>query len=86
MTYTATITSQGQVTIPKALREMFDLHNGSKLVFTVSREGITVEKVKALHQLHTLIDRKNSGIDVVNLIKETRREVANKKSQQYDIS
>ena len=35
----ATITSKGQVTIPKAVRDMLDLHKGDKIHFLVTKKG-----------------------------------------------
>jgi AbrB family looped-hinge helix DNA binding protein len=34
-----TVTSKGQVTIPKRLRDSLDLHPGSKVVFEVNEDG-----------------------------------------------
>lgn len=35
----ATITSKGQITLPKALRDDFDLHEGAKLIFVKKDDG-----------------------------------------------
>jgi|GEM_PF-188711 len=43
----AAITSKGQVTIPKKVRELFDLHTGDKIEFVFEKEGaVTVRPVK----------------------------------------
>ena len=36
---TATITSKGQITIPKEIRELLDLHNGDRISFIVHESG-----------------------------------------------
>jgi AbrB family looped-hinge helix DNA binding protein len=36
---TATITSKGQITIPKMVRDALHLHSGDKLEFIVSQDG-----------------------------------------------
>ncbi len=36
---TATITSKGQITIPKDIREQLDLHTGDKLSFVADDDG-----------------------------------------------
>ncbi len=36
---TATLTSKGQITIPKKIREQLLLHTGDKLDFTLTAEG-----------------------------------------------
>ena len=35
----ATITSKGQITIPKSIRSLLDLHSGDKINFLVSESG-----------------------------------------------
>ena len=35
----ATITSKGQITIPKAIRDSLLLHNGDKVDFTITERG-----------------------------------------------
>ena len=40
----AKITSKGQVTIPKSVREALDLHEGDELVFRVERSRAVVAK------------------------------------------
>jgi AbrB family looped-hinge helix DNA binding protein len=41
----ATVTSKGQVTIPKALRDQFGITSGSKLDFVAGPDGIHVRRV-----------------------------------------
>ncbi len=35
----ATVTSKGQVTVPKAIRERLDIHEGDRLEFSIDEEG-----------------------------------------------
>ena len=47
MTVTATLTSKGQVTIPKAIRELLDLATRDLLVFTVRKpKEVVVTSIK----------------------------------------
>lgn len=47
MTVTATITSKGQVTIPKAIRDLLDLASSDLLVFTVTKaKEVVVTPIK----------------------------------------
>lgn len=39
MTLTATVTSKGQLTLPKPLRDAFRLRAGSRVVFTLNEDG-----------------------------------------------
>lgn len=45
MTTTATLTSKGQITIPKKLREKLDLQKGDKLVLVEENGNIILRKV-----------------------------------------
>ena len=36
----ATITSKGQITIPKAIRTLLDLHSGDKINFLLEESGV----------------------------------------------
>jgi antitoxin PrlF len=40
----ARLTSKGQITIPKAVREALDLHEGDELLFRVERKQAVVAK------------------------------------------
>jgi antitoxin PrlF len=44
MDVAARLTSKGQVTIPKAVREALDLHEGDEVVFRVERKRAVVAK------------------------------------------
>lgn len=44
MESTARLTSKGQVTIPKAVRDALDLHEGDEVVFRVERRRAVVAK------------------------------------------
>ena len=47
MTYTATITQKGQVTIPVAIRNSLGLQASSKLIFSIDNENILAQPVKS---------------------------------------
>lgn len=44
MDTTARVTSKGQVTIPKSVRDALDLHEGDELLFRVERSRAVVAK------------------------------------------
>lgn len=41
----AKVTQKGQITIPKAIREMLDVENGGSVVFVVDKDGIKLQGV-----------------------------------------
>jgi antitoxin PrlF len=45
MDTTARVTSKGQVTIPKSVRDALDLHEGDELLFRVERSRAVVAKI-----------------------------------------
>lgn len=46
---TSTITSKGQTTIPKEIRDRFGLHAGDKIDYVVDAEGQLVIKPRTVH-------------------------------------
>jgi AbrB family looped-hinge helix DNA binding protein len=57
---TTTVTSKFQVTIPKEIREILDVKEGDKLIFTIDDKGEVVIKkavIVALDELSALISQ-----------------------------
>jgi len=77
-----TITSKFQVTIPKKIREILDVKEGDKLIFTVNDEGEVVVKkaiVVAFDELSELISKEaeEKGYtkkDIEKAIKKAKKE------------
>jgi len=69
---TSTITSKGQTTVPKEIREALDLEPGDKLTWTISggRVAITTER-PALYRWKGFI--KHGPADAVKAVAEARR-------------
>jgi AbrB family looped-hinge helix DNA binding protein len=51
MDSTAKITSKGQITIPKAVRDALELHEGDELLFRVERSRAVIAKTPSLLEL-----------------------------------
>ena len=51
MDSTAKITSKGQVTIPKSVRDALELHEGDELLFRVERSRAVIAKTPSLLEL-----------------------------------
>jgi antitoxin PrlF len=59
----ATITSKGQVTIPKAVRELLHLHSGDKVDFVVSEKGEAIMRpvAKSAREVFGLLAKKGQA-------------------------
>ena len=82
----AKVTTKGQITIPKAIRDKLELKEGSKIIFLQKGEDIVI-KNSAMLALEKMQDEfeaeaERLGIkdeeDVVKLVKEFRKERKNK--------
>jgi len=61
MTNTATLTSKGQITIPKELREKLDLKKGDKLVLIEENGNIILRKVSLEEIREKALENYESG-------------------------
>ncbi|MBS3765545.1 AbrB/MazE/SpoVT family DNA-binding domain-containing protein [Candidatus Bipolaricaulota bacterium] len=61
MAITTTLTSKGQVTIPKELREKLDLRKGDKLVLVEEDGNIILRKVLLEEVRRQALERYESG-------------------------
>lgn len=77
----ARITSKGQVTIPKSVREALDLHEGDELVFRVERSRAVIGKTPDFLRLAGSVSvpavRRGSPWD--DVLRSTRRERAQRR-------
>lgn len=74
----STLTSKGQITVPKAVREALDVHPGDTLAFRIRDDGIvTVEAVSIdLRELRGAIKPGKRGITVEAMNEAIRRSAA----------
>jgi antitoxin PrlF len=49
MSTSATLTSKGQTTIPKAIRDGLHMKTGDKMTFTLMPDGVVIMRVKNKH-------------------------------------
>lgn len=82
MDSSAKITSKGQVTIPKPVREALDLHEGDELIFRVEPSRAIIAKTPNFLELAGTVavpaDRRGTEWDEV--LRRTRRERARSRS------
>jgi len=78
----AKVTSKGQITIPKSIRDMLDIKDGSKIIFLQKDNDIIIKNSSmiALEKIQKVFsgEAKKLGLetedDVVNLINDYRKE------------
>lgn len=77
----AKVTTKGQVTIPKSIRELLDLREGSKIIFIQKGQDIIIKNAAmlALERIQDAFDGEAERLkleteeDVVEMIKEFRK-------------
>ena len=77
----AKVTTKGQVTIPKSIRELLDLKEGSKIIFIQKGKDIVIQNsaMLALEKIQKAFDGESERLglktedDVVEMIKEFRK-------------
>lgn len=77
----AKVTTKGQITIPKSIRELLDLKEGSKIVFIQKGKDIVIQNsaMLALEKIQDAFDGEAERLgletedDVVKMIKEFRK-------------
>lgn len=77
----AKVTTKGQVTIPKSIRDLLDLKEGSKIIFIQKGKDIIIKNsaMITLEKIQDAFDGEAERLgleneeDVVNLIKEFRK-------------
>ncbi len=77
----AKVTTKGQITIPKAIRESLDLKEGSKIIFIQKGKDIIIKNsaMIALEKIQDAFDGEAERLgleteeDVVKMIKEFRK-------------
>ena len=77
----AKVTTKGQVTIPKSVREFLDLKEGSKIIFIQKGKDVIIKNAAllALEKIQNAFDGEAQGLgleteeDVVEMIKEFRK-------------
>ncbi len=77
---TATMTSKGQITIPKAVRTALALEAGSRLSFLVREDGVVEMRPETvdLMSLFGAIQPRVKGVSVQDMSEAIRRSAAGK--------
>jgi antitoxin PrlF len=77
----ARLTSKGQITIPKVVREALDLHDGDEVVFRVERKRAVVAKTADFIELagSVAVPAGKRGTAWDEVVRQTRRARAGKR-------
>lgn len=62
MAYVATMTANGQITIPKTIRMLLGLESGSKVIFDELTDIISLRKAEAIEDVLADLDEKKSPV------------------------
>lgn len=81
----AKVTTKGQITIPKAIRELLDLKEGSKIIFIQKGKDVIIKNssMLALEKIQDAFEGEAERLglkteeDVVKMIKKSRKERKN---------
>jgi AbrB family looped-hinge helix DNA binding protein len=75
MSYESTVTSKGQITIPKDLRRKYELEEGAKVLLIPSEEGIVLKhRVVELRRIRGIMRKEVNLQKASEFIKELRKE------------
>jgi AbrB family looped-hinge helix DNA binding protein len=77
MTYTATVTSKRQLTLPAEVYQALDLKSGSKVSLTLNQSTVTLEPVaKILDRLQgsVKLPKRFQGLDIEEIIQKAKDE------------
>lgn len=76
---TSTVTQKGQVTIPKPIRDIMGIDQGSELLFVDDGDKVIVEKVNNdLEAVYGAVKHEGGPIDFDKLREQTKKAVAEK--------
>lgn len=77
----ARLTSKGQITIPKSVREALDLHEGDELLFRVERKQAVVAKIPDFLEMagSVAVPAGKRGTPWDEIVRQTRRARAEKR-------
>ncbi len=78
MTATAKITSKGQITLPKEVRKLLDVHTGSVVVFEKEDDKIVIKGARTLKEFKGLLTVKGIPPDFDEIQKKAKEHIGKK--------
>jgi AbrB family looped-hinge helix DNA binding protein len=75
MSYESTVTSKGQITIPKELRSKYELKEGARVLLISSEEGIVLKpRVTEMRAIRGIMRKEVDFEKASKFIKELRKD------------
>ena len=82
-TYTTTMTSNGQITIPKELRELFNFHPGSRIKIHSTKNTLKIERQQSLQEIIAEMDAIPFSKKTQALIKKNAGKTVNELKEEF---
>lgn len=73
---TAKVTSKGQITIPKEVRELLGIQTGSVILFEQEEERVVIHPARTIRDYKGYLSSKAKGIDSDEMRRATKEAVA----------
>jgi len=73
---TAKVTSKGQITIPKEVRELLGIQTGSVILFEQEEERVVIHPAKTIRNYKGYLKGKAKGVDFDRIRSSTKEAVA----------
>lgn len=81
MTVTAKITSKGQITLPKEVRKILDVHEGSVVVFEKEDDRVVIKSARTLKEFRGFLKGRGRSADFDAMRKKAKEYIGKKVAQ-----
>ncbi|HAR45856.1 MAG: hypothetical protein A2X56_14560 [Nitrospirae bacterium GWC2_57_13] len=79
MVATAKISSKGQITLPKEVRELLDVRTGSVVVFEKEDDKVIIKSARTLQEFKGILKGRHKAVDI-DQVREKAKEYRGKKA------
>lgn len=79
MVATAKISSKGQITLPKEVRELLDVHTGSVVVFEKEDDKVIIKSARTLQEFKGILKGRHKAV-AIDQVREKAKEYRGKKA------
>lgn len=82
MTALAKVTSKGQITLPKQIRDLLHINTGSIVVFESDGDRLVVKTAKTIQDFKGSLKGKRKSVDFEEMRKAAKEQIAKRGSRQ----